>query len=626
LDSFVIPPPPRREFLGPRLSQLAFTSILIIGLILRFYQYLMGRSLWEDETHLALNFMSRGFLGLAQPLDYIQGAPILFLWLVKLSVTIFGYGELAFRAVPFMSSILTLPLFYAVTRQLTTSKTTALIAFFIFSVNPAIIFFSSELKQYAVEVAVYLALTYLALASNEFVSRRRNTLLAIIGSICIFLSSTAFIILFCIACNFMLNWYRRRKINMADFGVLIPWTAAFLANFFLFIYHHPSIMQQRANFSFAFCPTNVLSCEFITFLRNTIEQTFFTTLLYISKDGGFAYVLLFIFFIAIRHIIIRKQYTLFFFVCVPILFHLLLSALKLYPFWYRLILYLLPCFIILISLGTTLVADFLQRKWHQIAGAVMIIYCCYFLTKDALGHFPLWFREIKPTLSYVNDSLPLKEHVYITDPVHAYAYYFKRGYVKNKIFKEVPWEIDPPEYYDMVYHEDSNYILFYSTLYQWGYDDVLKDLNQKGLILRTFQYKGYAVSEVKPAKRDTTLALRIDRNSFDPSLTFEEDKAVAIWAGSVVSKPVQIKAGKYIVSILSRGTSVKGEFPRNRLFINDQLVGEFTSIQKYATVNFLFETDMDLNAVFKITMMNDDQTPQEDRNTFIKAINVNVKK
>src|SRR6185436_14098171 len=87
-----------------RLIKWGFIAVLLSGLFLRFYQYLMGRSLWEDETHLALNFMNRGFGELTKPLDYIQGAPILFLWIVKAFVSIFGYGEYAFRILPFISS------------------------------------------------------------------------------------------------------------------------------------------------------------------------------------------------------------------------------------------------------------------------------------------------------------------------------------------------------------------------------------------------------------------------------------------------------------------------------------------------------------------------------------------
>jgi hypothetical protein len=605
-----------------RIIQVVFTVVLLLGLILRFYQYLMGRSMWDDETHLALNFMNHGFLRLLQPLDYIQAAPALFILAVKSIVEIFGYSELAFRAFPFVTSIATLPLIYFITRDLTGNKIMALIAFFVFSVNLCVIYFSSELKQYTVELAVYLMMVYLTIGKNKFIADRRILLMAIAGSISIFLSSTAFIILACIACNYFLNWYKQKKINKQDLKILISWLLSFLFNYFLFIHNHPATAQQRTNYAFAFCPTDVLSCEFVMFLKKTIEETFFSLVLYVSKSWGFGYILLFIFLVAIRHIIIRKQWTMFFLVCLPIFLHLGLSALKLYPFWYRLILYLTPCFIILMALGTTLIAEFLKKKFHILVAIVAVIYCVYFFTKESFKQFPLWYREIKPALNYVNDSLPANAHVYITDPVHPYTYYYLRGYVHNKIYREVPWEIELPEFYDMAYEETSNYLFFYSTYYQWGYGKVLEDLKKKNLIVRTFQYKGYAVSEVRPLGRDSGLIGRINYTYFDPKITLDDEKAFALWTGTITSKAFDLKAGKYLISIFSRGTPVGGIFPHNRLLINEQPVGEFHSYQTYKTTDFTFETSKNLDAVFRITLLNDTVSGHDDRNTIIKSISI----
>ena len=97
------------KFSSSRLVQIVFTAILLLGLGLRFYFYLMGRSLWDDETHLALNFMDHGFARLFKPLDYIQIAPILFILAEKAIASVFGYGELALRALPFICSVLSLP-------------------------------------------------------------------------------------------------------------------------------------------------------------------------------------------------------------------------------------------------------------------------------------------------------------------------------------------------------------------------------------------------------------------------------------------------------------------------------------------------------------------------------------
>ena len=38
--------------------------------LLRVRQYATNRSLWQDESSLALNIVERGFRGLLEPLDY----------------------------------------------------------------------------------------------------------------------------------------------------------------------------------------------------------------------------------------------------------------------------------------------------------------------------------------------------------------------------------------------------------------------------------------------------------------------------------------------------------------------------------------------------------------------------
>src|SRR5687767_15072000 len=96
----------------PRVWEFLFYFVLALGIFLRCYQFLMGRSLWEDEAHLALNFITRGYLGLLQPLDYLQAAPPLFLWSVKSFALVFGYGERALRAFPLVMSLVALPCFY----------------------------------------------------------------------------------------------------------------------------------------------------------------------------------------------------------------------------------------------------------------------------------------------------------------------------------------------------------------------------------------------------------------------------------------------------------------------------------------------------------------------------------
>ena len=89
--------------------------------------------LWPDESYLAENFLDRRFLGLTQPLDYIQIAPILYLWLQHAILKLLGFSELTLRFYAFACGIGSLFLFrYLASRLL--QGTAYLLAFGIFAV------------------------------------------------------------------------------------------------------------------------------------------------------------------------------------------------------------------------------------------------------------------------------------------------------------------------------------------------------------------------------------------------------------------------------------------------------------------------------------------------------------
>ena len=70
--------------------KIASFFIIFVGIFLRVWQYAVNRSLWFDEALLALNIVNRTFIGLTQPLDYNQGAPIGFLIIEKVIIQLIG--------------------------------------------------------------------------------------------------------------------------------------------------------------------------------------------------------------------------------------------------------------------------------------------------------------------------------------------------------------------------------------------------------------------------------------------------------------------------------------------------------------------------------------------------------
>ena len=60
---------------------------IVAGVALRVVEYTRNRPLWLDEAMLGLNIASRSAGQLALPLDYDQSAPLLYLWLERLAVS-----------------------------------------------------------------------------------------------------------------------------------------------------------------------------------------------------------------------------------------------------------------------------------------------------------------------------------------------------------------------------------------------------------------------------------------------------------------------------------------------------------------------------------------------------------
>lgn len=144
----------------PRLVHLAAWGIITIGIALRLRQYLANRSLWLDEAMLALNIIHKDVWGLFGKLDYEQGAPLGFLLLEKLAASLFGDGERALRLLPLLAGCASLVLFYILANKILNAPG-LLTALALFALSPTLIYYSSEVKQYALDVFVTVLLFYL---------------------------------------------------------------------------------------------------------------------------------------------------------------------------------------------------------------------------------------------------------------------------------------------------------------------------------------------------------------------------------------------------------------------------------------------------------------------------------
>ncbi|HET9906311.1 MAG TPA: glycosyltransferase family 39 protein, partial [Anaerolineales bacterium] len=168
--------------------------VIGLGILLRVRQYLVNRSFWADEASLAFNLANRTFSGLAQPLDYHQGAPIGFLLIEKLAILLFGNNEYAMRLFPLIAGIIAIYLLYLLAK--TYIGLSGVFALLAFSVGWYLIYYASELKQYSSDVMIALLLVYLASKCIQEQAQARDfVVLGIIGAIAIWVSHPSVFVL-----------------------------------------------------------------------------------------------------------------------------------------------------------------------------------------------------------------------------------------------------------------------------------------------------------------------------------------------------------------------------------------------------------------------------------------------
>lgn len=485
-----------------------FILICLVGVVLRLHQHFLGRPLWEDEAHISMNFIYYGYKDLLKPLAYWQSAPILFLFSVETFTRLFGFSEVALRGFPLVVSLMTLPIFYFFVRDLTKSRLTAIIAFAIFACNAFIIRYSSEVKPYILELDAYILIGFLLVSKHHFVQKHRNLLLILVGSLSVFYANAANMILLCGVFYLISSWrVNKTKTERSNFVIEIPrvhllvfliWFGVLGINYFIFIYNHPYAYGMKEFWHFAFVPQDVFSEEFKEFMNLRTDELFFKSMLQFSSKMLFPYVVGGLLIIAALYIIIKRKAGLFALLILPLIVHFFMSMAKVYPIYYRLILYLMPALIILVSISVAQIAIYAKKKVHVAVSAILVFYFMFSTIPSSLKAFPYDGRNVKPCLNFINNK-PLDMTVYITTPWTIYEYYQRRGKAKNQNTFSLDWNINPDRYHEIMANEKEEYLLLCSTYGSAdGYAAVLEDLKKRNLIVEQMDFGTYTVMHVLP--------------------------------------------------------------------------------------------------------------------------------
>lgn len=367
----------REEALSARLRWL-IAALLGVGAGLRVAQWAHGRELWWDESYLGVNLVA---VSLQSIFDPIWGmlSPRGFTAILKACASCFGSSVYALRLPPLAAGLLTLPLFAFAARGYFRGRSHGItillaLAFVVFSKN--LIYYSSELRHYGFDVAAACLVLALAMPRKEQpcgwpADGRQALIFAGVAMAAVWTSMAAVFVLAAVglaqgvACAYARRW---RQLGWVVLVSLI-WSLCFVLHWKLLqrtaaLTYAPSLLDNHiARLTVPFPPQSARDLgTWIDFARHFF---YFPGGLYSAGLG--AAVLTAGLLAALR----RNAYTASL-LCLPAVFVLAAGLLKQYPLRNQYVLFLLPCFYLLLAEGLGTLAQSQRRGWRW-AGAVCAV-------------------------------------------------------------------------------------------------------------------------------------------------------------------------------------------------------------------------------------------------------------
>jgi uncharacterized membrane protein len=471
---------------------------LIIGLgtVFRVAQYLSGRSLWLDEAKLALNIVDKSFSGLLQPLGYDAAAPVGFLILEKLAVQLFGPGENSLRLLPLLSGILALVLVYPVASQFLESAAVT-VALALFAVLDNLIYYSSEVRQYSSDVACTLLILLLAMmVERKGLATRWLICYALVGAALIWVSHPAIFVLAGVGLVSALalvksrNWKQVGRLAIVGALFLVSFTASYLVSL-NGVLANQALIDDWGGAFFPFPPRSLANLKWPI---DTFFQVFDNPIGLALPGLGAAALI-----IGAGTLWFRDR-TKVLLLSAPIFVTLFASALRMYPFNGRFLLFLVPILLLFVAEGSVQVSGKTPGMSLIVKGVVVGL-LLFHPTLAAAKHLisPRTAEEIRPVLDYVSEHRQKSDVVYAYySAKYALAYYSTRYQLGDAVIG-IEARSQPSRYLtelDRLRGNERVWILF-SHVYNWqGIDEeklFLDYLDTSGARLDSFASPGAKV-------------------------------------------------------------------------------------------------------------------------------------
>ncbi len=400
-----------------------------LGILVRIVQYLSNRSLWFDEVSLVLNLLDRDYLELLRALEHNQAAPPLFLWIEKFLIETWGNHEYALRLFPLLGGLLSLGLYYRFTKLFSRGWART-IALWLFALQGYIVYFAGETKPYSWDIALGLWLFMLVMALDAIKPSLRQLITAgTVGAISIWLAFPSIFVMAGVEAANIVKlrlwkqpWQQIKAFLIRRLPLYGIWVSSFCGLYFGIIQN----TLAETGLSDGWASRYPQSWVDGLWLLDSIGRFFYRPMGFTSPADGIAIVA----FLAGLICLYRTRRLQLLYLGAPFVANLVASYLHKYPFRERLVLYLVPYGLIILSEGIV----FWLGRWNKrprllsVISIVMAVWLIILPTgksfQKILQPSRFHFDHVRPAMAYIEAQWQPGDKLYVFTRARMQFYYY----------------------------------------------------------------------------------------------------------------------------------------------------------------------------------------------------------
>jgi len=415
------------------LLQTEVYVIIGMGIILRAAKYIPGWSMRGDELAVTLNLINRSMINLiSKPLDFEQAAPMGFLALEKILITLLGRSEYVLRLIPFLAGIASLFLIQRLLTK-TVGKYGNLFAIAAFAFGNYLIYYSTELKQYSTDVLISIILIILFYDHiNKETNQKDFFTLGIVGFLALFFSHPALFVLIAIGITLLIHhWNNKQRLFwVALIGTL--WAVTFLAIYLVLLRYQTTSTYLIQFWGDLLSYMPIPPWKDPSWFFKAFDGLYFV----VAGLSSGSLVIIPISTLGIWALFKHNQWQLAMLIIITVGLNLLASGFQKFPFHGRLILYLLPMIFILLGRGIDTLLDMIRNKiFANIFFAGIFILLLRPAIPTAISYlftYSYLNDDMKPVLSFVEDHAQKGDTIYLYHyATRSFLYYAPTYHLEN---------------------------------------------------------------------------------------------------------------------------------------------------------------------------------------------------